>query len=272
MTETKRMTSNPAFAFVDYRGRGGLATYGDRNDYVGEAVAPATVTAQGVALRCLFYIAILCATGGWIWSQMLPYLTSGTPLPGSLHAFTIGGLIGAFIISMVTIFVPRIAWITGPIYSALEGLFLGSLSVTLEAAYPGIVMNAVLSTVGVFAIVAFFYATGVVKVTETFKTVLLSAMFGICLLYLVNMLFSLFGGQGLSILNQQGNWLAIGLSVLIVIVAGLNFAWDFQNVKDAQDAGAPKYYEAYLAFGLMITLVWLYIELLRLWMLLQRRD
>jgi len=264
---TERHSSNPAFAYVNFQ----------RADT--SEVAPATVSIEGVALKTLFYIAILCATGAWAWAQAWPYLSQvavegagNTTIPGPVLGYAIGGTLGAFIVAMFTIFIPSIARYTAPVYSALEGLALGTISVCCEAAYPGIIMNAVISTVGVFAVVTFFYGTGVIKVTETFKSVILSAMFGIFIVYMADILIRLFGGPALPMIHQQGSWLAIGFSVLVIIVAGLSFAWDFQNVKDAQEAGAPKYFEAYLAFGLMLTLVWLYVEVLRLWILLQGKK
>lgn len=262
-TDVKSKSSNPAFIFADYDGEG--------------RVAPAEgVTNVGVMAWCFFYIAIMVMSGSWAWSLTYEYArVEGTQiidLPAQAWGVAIGGMLGGLIVALFTIFIPRISPFTAPVYSAFEGLVLGTISAAFESVYPGIIANTAISTVGVFATVAFLWGTGIVKVTETFKMVLLSAMSAILLVYFADILLSIFSGYSFPMIHEQGNWWAIGFSVVVIVVAGLNFAWDFENVKEAQAQGAPKYYESYLAFGFMLTLVWLYLEVLRLWTLLQGKK
>lgn len=262
-TDVKSKSSNPAFGFADY-------------DSDGRVSANEGVTNIGVMAWSFFYIAIMCMTGTWAWTQTYAYAsvegTQITSLPSHVWGIAIGGILGGLVVALFTIFIPRISPYTAPVYSALEGLVLGTISAAFESAYPGIVLNTALSTVGVFATVAFLYGTGIVKVNETFKMVLLSAMSAILLVYFADIILSIFAGYSFPMIHEQGNWWAIGFSVVVIIVAGLNFAWDFDNVRVAQEQGAPKYYESYLAFGFMLTLVWLYLEILRLWTLLQGKK
>lgn len=262
-TTFKNKSSNPAFRWADYDAEG--------------RVAPAEgVTSLGVTLKTFFYIAIMCATGTWAWMETWGYSsvegTAITQLPAHLWSGVIAALVVGFVISLVTIFVPRIAPWSTPFYAACEGVVLGAISAAFEAAMPGIVLNTVLSTLGVFLTVAFLYGTGIIVVNNTFKVVLLSAMVGILVMYLVDICLMAFSGYRMPMLHEAGNIWAILISLAIIVVAGLNFAWDFENVKEAQAQGAPKYYEAYLAFGFLLTLVWLYLECLRLWALVQGKK
>lgn len=259
----KSKSSNPAFSFVDYDAEG--------------QVAPAEgVTNIGVMAWCFVYIAIMVMTGSWAWSLTYGYShvegTQITDLPAQVWGVAITGLLGGLIVALFTIFIPRISPFTAPVYSAFEGMILGTISAAFESAYPGIIVNTALSTLGVFATVAFLYGTGIIKVNSTFKLVLLSAMSAILLVYIADILLSIFSGYHFPMIHEQGNWWAIGFSGVVIVVAGLNFAWDFENIKEAQAQGAPKYYESYLAFGFMLTLVWLYLEVLRLWSLLQGKK
>ncbi len=263
-TEAKKFkTTNPAFRFVTYK-----------DDELPQAVGG--VTSAGVMVWSLVYIAIMCITGAFAWTQTYGYShVEGidiTSLPAQAWTWAILGLVGGTVLAFVTIFIPRICPFTAPFYSAFEGLTLGTISAAFEHAYPGIILNTVISTVGVFGVVAVLYGTGVIKVNKTFMTVLLSCMIAILLTYIADIVLSIFAGYRMPMLHEQGNWWAIGFSVLVIIVAGLNFAWDFENVKLAQESQAPKYYESYLAFGFMLTLVWLYLEVLRLWALMSGRK
>jgi uncharacterized YccA/Bax inhibitor family protein len=151
----------------------------------------------------------------------------------------------------------------------LEGLFLGGLSAILEAQFSGIVIQAVGLTFGtMFALLA-AYKTGVIKVTKKFRMGIIAATGGVALLYLVTMLINLFGG---SFTIFQATPLGIGISVVVVIIAALNLVLDFDFIYQGSQAGAPKYMEWYAAFGLMITLIWLYIEILRLLSLIAGRE
>ncbi|MGM0545081.1 MAG: Bax inhibitor-1/YccA family protein [Bacteroidota bacterium] len=180
-----------------------------------------------------------------------------------------GGAIGGFIVAMATIFKKQWAPYTAPLYAGLEGLFLGGISVMYEAAYSGIVYNAILLTLGVFAAMLFAYRSGLIEVTKKFRTGVVAATGGIFLVYLASIVLSFFGIE-ISLIHGSG-MMGIGFSLIIVGVAALNLVLDFDMIEKGAEAQAPQYYEWYTSFGLMITLVWLYIEILRLLAKLQRR-
>lgn len=183
--------------------------------------------------------------------------------------FIWGGAIGGFIVAMVTIFKKQWAPFTAPVYAGLEGLFLGAISVMYEAAYSGIVYNAILLTLGVFAAMLLAYRSGLIEVTKKFRTGVVAATGGIFLVYLASIVLSFFGIE-VSLIHGTG-LMGIGFSLIIVGVAALNLVLDFDMIEKGAQANAPKYFEWYTSFGLMITLVWLYIEILRLLSKLQRR-
>lgn len=202
----------------------------------------------------LFLILMLGATISWY-----------TPSP----IFVWGGAIGGFILAMVTIFKKEWSPITAPIYAGLEGLFLGAISVMYQQAYGGIVFNAVLLTLGVFAAMLMAYQSGLIQVTKRFRMGVVAATGGIFLVYLASFVLSFFGIE-VSLIHGSG-LMGIGFSLIIVGVAALNLVLDFDMIEKGAEANAPKYFEWYTSFALMITLVWLYIEILRLLSKLQRR-
>lgn len=202
----------------------------------------------------LFLILLLGASVSWF---------NPTPL------FIWGGAIGGFILAMVTVFKKEWAGITAPIYAGLEGLFLGGISLMYANAYNGIVFNAVLLTIGIFAAMLFAYRSGLIEVTARFRMGVVAATGGIFLVYMASFILGFFGVE-LSLIRGSG-LMGIGFSLIIVGVAALNLVLDFDMIDKGAKANAPKYFEWYTAFGLMITLVWLYIELLRLLAKLQRR-
>ncbi len=181
----------------------------------------------------------------------------------------IGGAIGAFILALVTSFKPDKSAILAPIYALCEGLFLGAISAIFNATYNGIVMQAIIATVCVVAIVFLCYRAGILKATPTFTKVLVFATLGIGVFYLVSILLS-FAGINLSVFSL--GWLGIIIQLVIVGVASLNLVLDFNQIDTGVEMQSPKYMEWYCAFGLMVTIVWMYIEILRLLALLSRRD
>jgi uncharacterized YccA/Bax inhibitor family protein len=183
--------------------------------------------------------------------------------------FMWGGAIGGFIVALITIFKKEWSPITAPIYAGLEGLFLGAVSVMYEQAYGGIVFNAVLLTLGVFAAMLMAYRSGLIQVTKRFRMGVVAATGGIALVYLASFILS-FWGVEISLIHGSG-LMGIGFSLIIVGVAALNLVLDFDRIEQGAKAKAPKYFEWYTSFGLMITLVWLYIEILRLLSKVQRR-
>ena len=173
-----------------------------------------------------------------------------------------GGAIGGFIVALVTIFKKSWAPVTAPVYAVLEGLFLGAISAMFEAQFKGIVLSAVGGTLGTLFCLLLAYQSGLIRATENFKLGVFAATGGICLIYLVSFVLGLFGVR-IPFIHESG-WIGIGFSVFVVIIAALNLVLDFDFIEQGAAQGAPRYMEWYAAFGLMVTLIWLYIEMLRL--------
>ena len=181
-------------------------------------------------------------------------------------------LIGAFIVSLITIFKKEWSPITVPIYALLEGAVLGGISFVFNTQYEGIVSTAILLTLSILVALLMAYQSGWIKPTENFKLGIFAATGGIALMYLVNFIMGFFG-SGLGVLNPMNSSpMSIGISVVIVIIAALNLVLDFDFIEEGAERGAPKYMEWYAAFGLLVTLVWLYLEILRLLAKLNSRD
>jgi uncharacterized YccA/Bax inhibitor family protein len=180
------------------------------------------------------------------------------------------GAIGGLITALVTVFRPQSSGISAPIYAVFEGLLLGGLSALFESMYPGIVMRAVVLTLAVFFAMLFLYRSGIIKVTKKFTMGVVAATGGIAIVYLVSFIGGMFG-MDTSFLHGNSN-LSIGISLVVVAVAALNLVLDFSFIEKATQAGAPKYMEWYGAFGLMVTLIWLYLEILRLLSKLASRE
>ena len=184
-------------------------------------------------------------------------------VPNGLMYMIIGGL-GGFIVALVTIYKKTWAPITVPLYAMLEGLLLGSISYMYGQMFEGIVLNAIILTVSILVSLLLVYKSGYIKVTENFKLGVAAATGGIFLVYLFSF-FASFFGINFSFLNPtNGSLMSIGISLFIVIIASLNLVMDFDFIEEGAEKGAPKYMEWYGAFGLLVTLVWLYLEILRL--------
>ena len=184
-------------------------------------------------------------------------------VPDGFMFMIIGGF-GGLIVAIVTIYKKTWAPITVPLYAILEGLLLGSISYMYGQMYDGIVLNAIILTVSILVSLLLVYKSGYIKVTENFKLGVAAATGGIALVYL----FSIFGGFfgiNISFLDpNNGSLMSIGVSLFIVIIASLNLVMDFDFIEEGAKKGAPKYMEWFGAFGLLVTLVWLYLEILRL--------
>jgi len=172
---------------------------------------------------------------------------------------------------MVTAFKPEWSPFTSPVYALLEGLFLGGISAIFEGLYPGIVMQAVGCTFGTMFCLLAAYRSGLIRATENFKLMVISATGGIALLYLVSMGLRLFTSYSIPFIHEGGIW-GIAFSLFVVAIAALNLVLDFDFIEKGVEAGAPKYMEWYAAFGLMVTLVWLYLEILKLLAKMRGRD
>ncbi len=218
----------------------------------------------------MLLIVILAAT--FTWRKFFGAIDPATPgaLPPGVLGWMLAGGIGGFITALITIFSPRRAAMTAPIYAVFQGLFLGAVSAMFEAMYPGLVMRAVSLTFGVFLIMLLLYRSGTIRATEKFRTIIFAATGGIALVYLVSFIAGMFGADfGF----MHGNSLiSIGFSLVVVVIAALNLILDFDMITKGVNARAPKFMEWYGAFGLMVTLIWLYLELLRLLSKLASRD
>jgi uncharacterized YccA/Bax inhibitor family protein len=241
-------TSNPALNAKAFQGEGVA---------LGEAMTlKGTVNKTGLLLICVI------ATAAWTWNIFMH----------SQNPEAVMGLaaIGGFIFALVTIFKKTWAPVTAPIYALLEGLVLGSVSAILESRYHGIAIQAVSLTFGTLVVLLLAYRSGLIPVTQKFKLGVMAATGGIALFYLVSILLGFFGVHFTTI-NGAGP-IGIAFSVFVVIVAALNLVLDFDFIESGVAAGAPKYMEWYAAFGLMVTLIWLYFEILRLLSKLRERN
>jgi len=212
---------------------------------------------QGTVNKIALLAFLVLITASWTWRL---YYTSGNP--SAVMPWVFGGAFGGFIVALITIFKKQWAAFTAPIYALLEGLFLGGISAIFEAHYPGIVIQAVSLTIGTLFCLLLAYRSGVIKVTENFKLGVAAATGGIALIYLATLALGLFGVR-MPFIHESG-LIGIGFSLFVVVIAALNLVLDFDFIESGAQSGVPKYMEWYAAFGLMVTLIWLYIEILRL--------
>ena len=246
--------ANPAFNEDTYDrfGQGGYAQ--------GQMVQPAqaeVMTVEGTVNKTLILFALLVAAAAFTFSAALA-------TPGLVFPLAIGGAIGALIVGLITSFRPQSAPITAPIYAVLEGLFLGAFSLVFQKIYPGIVPQAIALTMGVFAIMLTLFRTRVVRVTEQLKMGIFAATGAIALVYMTSAIFRLFGNRVIGDFLWGNSLLSIGISLVVVGVAAFNLLLDFDVVEKGVERRAPKFMEWYAGYGLMVTLVWLYLELIRL--------
>ena len=227
------------------------------------ATAEGTMTLNGTTAKSFILILLATFSAAFTWRE---YASGNTGI--MMPAILVGG-IGGFIIALVTIFKPRFSPFTAPLYAVFEGLFLGAVSASYQARYYGLPMQAVGLTLMVFLAMLTLYRTGIIKVTDKFRFGVMAATGGIALFYLLSIVLSLFGVQ-IPMVHEAGV-VGIGFSLVVVAVAALNLALDFDFITRGVAARAPGYMEWYGAFGLLVTLVWLYLEMLRLLSKIQRR-
>ncbi|KAF0169971.1 MAG: hypothetical protein FD161_4870 [Limisphaerales bacterium] len=227
---------------------------------LGESTARMTI--NGTVTRTLILLALMVAAALFTWDKV-----RGGDVQGAVP-WMLGGLIGGLVFCLITCFAKPASPFTAPIYAICEGLFLGALSAFMETRFPGIVLNAVLLTGGTLFGLLAAYRTGLIRATENFKLGVFAATVGIALVYLVSLVMNLFG-KNIPYIHDSG-WIGIGFSLFVVVIAALNLVLDFDFIEQGEAAGAPKYMEWYAAFGLMVTLIWLYIEFLRLLAKLRR--
>lgn len=222
------------------------------------------MTLNGTVNKTGILLLLTAAAATWTWN------ITATQGAAAAAPWLWGGLIGGFIVSLVTIFAQRTAPITAPIYAVLEGFFLGGISSLLnKSIYQGIAIEAAALTMGVLFLMLTLYWTGIVRATPLFVRGVIIATGAIALLYGVNLLMGLFGHPLSFMYDSSG--LSIGISLFVVALAAFNLILDFAMIEQGVREGAPKYMEWYGAFALMVTLVWLYMEILRLLAKTQRR-
>jgi uncharacterized YccA/Bax inhibitor family protein len=251
-------TSNPALGNNTFSNLSNTQ-YGGAIDAANRMTLSGTVHKTGVLLVCAI------ATAAWTWHSFLQSHDMADVMPLMLV-----GLIGGLVFSMVTIFKKEWSPVTAPIYALLEGLVLGGLSAVFDLKYPGIGIQAVSLTFGTLFVLLIAYSSGMIKVTQKFRLGIIAATGGIFLFYMLEMVLGFFGIQFTSI-NGSGI-VGIGFSLIVVAVAALNLVLDFDFIEQGVQVGAPKYMEWYGAFGIMVTLVWLYLEILRLLAKLRSRN
>lgn len=234
-------TGNPVLQTTTFS-RAGTGAIGDR------------MTIGGTVNKTFLLLGLLVFTSAWVWGKAVAQEPVG--------AYLMVGIFGGLILAFATVFKPTWAPVTTPAYAALEGLFIGGISAVFEAQYPGIVMQAVSLTFGTLFCLLVAYRSGMIKATENFKLGVAAATGGIFVVYLVTMVLGFFG-VALPFIQGSGT-VGILFSLFVVGIAALNLVLDFDFIEQGAERGAPRYMEWVGAFGLMVTLVWLYIEILRL--------
>ncbi len=223
----------------------------------GVAFGQEAMTISGTVNKTGILLLLALATSVWTWNLFLHSRTPEAVMPLVL----VGG-IGGFIVALVTVFKKEWSPVTAPLYALLEGLVLGSVSAIFELRWPGLPIQAVSLTFGVLLVLLLAYRSRLIPVTDKFRIGIVAATGGIALFYLAQFILGFFGIHFTAV-NGSGP-IGIGFSVLVVIIASLNLVLDFDLIERGSQAGAPKYMEWYGAFGLMVTLIWLYFEMLRL--------
>ena len=209
------------------------------------------MTIEGTVNKTAISLFLLVGTG---------YLSFEAMSPIMLISCGVGG----FIVALITIFKKKWAPITVPIYAILEGGLLGGISFMYSKMYDGIVLNAICLTIGILLSLLMAYRSGLIKPSENFKLGIAAATGGIGIVYLINFVMGFYGsGMGVMSINNS-SMMSIGFSLVVIVIAALNLVLDFDFIEEGAEKGAPKYMEWYGAFGLLVTLIWLYLEILRL--------
>lgn len=237
-------TSNPALSARAF----------ERIAYVGDASAVMTI--EGTVNKTLALLLTTIVVASYTWGKAMSWN------PAAATPWMMVGLLGGFIIAMVTIFRPQSARWSAPLYAVCEGLFLGGISAIFEQSYPGIAFQAVALTFGTLLTLLLAYKSRLIQPTAKFRLGIVAATGGIALFYFISIILGLFGVN--VALIHQGGMYGILFSLFVVVIAALNLVLDFNFVEEGVAAQAPKDLEWYAAFGLLVTLVWLYLEILRL--------
>jgi len=214
------------------------------------------MTINGTINKTGLMLLLVIAAAAYTWNMVM-----GAD-PGRAGTLAMTGAIGGFIMALVTIFRPQSSAITAPIYAILEGLFLGAISAIINAQYPGVAFQAVLLTIGTLFTMLFLYRSGRIRATPRFRRGVMMATGAVFFAYLVSWIMALLG-MPVGFMHSAGP-MGILINLVIIVIAALNLIMDFDFIERGSQMGAPKFMEWYGAFGLMVTLIWLYLEFLRL--------
>lgn len=223
------------------------------------------MTLGGTVNKTAMLLALTLISAVWVWNSYF----SNPEAAAGLMPWVLGSAIGGFVLSLIIIFVKRTAPYLAPLHALVEGVFVGAISAFYEAKFPGIVVQAVALTFGTLFCLLAAYRSGLIRATENFKLGVVAATGAIALLYLVNLGLRLFTDLSIPFIHESGV-LGISFSLFVVVIAALNLVLDFDFIEQGVEQQCPKYMEWYAAFGLMLTLVWLYLEILRLLAKLRR--
>jgi len=212
----------------------------------------------------LMVLLVGAATYGWSSVQTV---TDGNVSAGSIPSWAFMAMIVGFVSAIVAMFKPKSARFLAPVYALAQGAVVGAISKVFNIQYPGIVLQAVGATIGVFVVMLTLYRTGILRVTDKFRRIVIGATLGLAAFYLFSFIAGFFGAN---LIPSGSSTMSIGFSVLVAGLAAMNLALDFDFIDKAEAAGAPKHMEWFAALGIMVTLVWLYLEILRL--LAKMRD
>ncbi len=232
--------------------------------FSGQLATGQSMTIQGTVNKTGLLLLCVVVTSAYTWGL------GRSQSPEAAYPWMLGGAIGGFVAALVTIFKKEWSPVTAPLYALLEGLFLGGISILFERSYPGIAVRAVALTFATLLVLLLAYKTGIIRATRGFKLGVLVATGAIAVVYMISMVASIFFHTQFSFLYSSSP-LSIGISLFVVAIAALNLILDFDMIESAARMGAPRYMEWYGAFGLMVTLIWLYTEILRLLGKVQRR-
>lgn len=239
-------SSNPALATNPFSGGFGL---------VSESNA---MTIRGTVHKTFILLLLVLLPAAWVWKQ---FSLAGQNT-AAVQTWMVIGLFGGFILALATVFKKNWAPLTAPLYAVMQGLFLGGLSGIFEKSYPGIVLQAVSLSIATLLVMLVAYQSGWIRPTERFKWGVIAATGAIALVYFATIILSFFH-INVPFVNGSGIF-SILFSVFVVGIAALNFILDFDFIDQGSRGGVPKYMEWYGAFALMVTLIWLYIEIIRL--------
>lgn len=240
-------------------------SYTENNEVTHEAVVigyDQTMTVSGTINKSFLMLILLITSASITWMMTM---NGQNPI-----VMTVGGALVGFILVMIAVFKPQASTYLAPGYAIFEGLFIGGVSSIFEVMYPGIVIQAVSCTFITFIVCFGLYKYEIVKVNDKFRSIVIAATLAIVTYYIIAWLLSLF--TSFQPIHHGNSMASIGISAIVIIVAALNLFLDFDQIERGAQARLPKYMEWFGAMGLMITLVWLYLEFLRLLSKLSSRD